>query len=247
MPVSGSSNDSSSRRAFAARSSCVCSATRSSSAAARSRSARVRIRETPASSNAKSAIQSAYAHGVRYHGGSTRNANARLEELSFDDPLTGIANRRRLDLVLRSEWLRARRSRLPLGLILIDIDLFKQLNDTHGHQEGDVCLQHVARLLSRSVQRSGELTARYGGEEFAIVLPNTDLEGCHRLAEHLRAGIQALAIPHEGSPTGTLTASFGVSSMTPSESNEVDDLVASADRALYEAKAAGRNRVRSAA
>ena len=176
-----------------------------------------------------------------------RAANARLEELSFDDPLTGIANRRRLDLVLRSEWLRARRSRLPLGLILIDIDLFKQLNDTHGHQEGDVCLQHVARLLSRSVQRSGELTARYGGEEFAIVLPNTDLEGCHRLAEHLRAGIQALAIPHEGSPTGTLTASFGVASMTPGEPSEVDDLVASADRALYEAKAAGRNRVRSAA
>jgi diguanylate cyclase (GGDEF)-like protein len=176
-----------------------------------------------------------------------RAANARLEELSFDDPLTGIANRRRLDLVLRSEWLRARRSRLPLGLILIDIDLFKQLNDTHGHQEGDVCLQHVARLLSRNVQRSGELTARYGGEEFAIVLPNTDLGGCHRLAEHLRAAIQALAIPHEGSPTGTLTASFGVASMTPNESHEVDDLVASADRALYEAKAAGRNRVRSAA
>jgi diguanylate cyclase (GGDEF)-like protein len=176
-----------------------------------------------------------------------RAANARLEELSFDDPLTGIANRRRLDLVMRSEWLRARRSRLPLGLILIDIDLFKQLNDTHGHQEGDVCLQHVARLLSRNVQRSGELTARYGGEEFAIVLPNTDLEGCHRLAEYLRAAIQALAIPHEGSPTGTLTASFGVASITPSESNEVDDLVASADRALYEAKAAGRNRVRSAA
>jgi diguanylate cyclase (GGDEF)-like protein len=176
-----------------------------------------------------------------------REANARLEELSFDDPLTGIANRRQFDETLRAEWLRARRTQTPLALVFIDIDLFKLLNDTHGHHVGDECLVEVARFLSTSAQRSGDLVARYGGEEFALILPNTELPAAAAFAERLRNGIEALALRHEGSPTGRLTASFGVVSVVPDGTTAPQDLVVAADRALYTAKADGRNRVATAA
>jgi len=176
-----------------------------------------------------------------------RVANARLEELSFDDPLTGIANRRQFDETLRAEWGRARRTRAPLALVFIDIDWFKALNDSQGHHVGDECLKTVASYLSDSVQRASDLVARVGGEEFALVLPNTQLHIAAQFAERLRNGIAALGLRHDAAPNGTLTASFGVVSVIPDGEATPEDAVKAADRALYMAKAEGRNRVQTAA
>ncbi|MFL6292838.1 MAG: diguanylate cyclase [Thermoanaerobaculia bacterium] len=166
-------------------------------------------------------------------------ANERLEELSLKDALTGVANRRRLQLVLDDEWGRSRRSRSPLAFALLDLDHFKLLNDTRGHGEGDRCLQMVARYLSGSLGRHSDLVARYGGEELAILLPDTDLDGALLVAEQLREGIEGLSI--------RVTASVGVASMIPAPGQRMEDLVEAADRALYRAKADGRNRVCAAA
>jgi diguanylate cyclase (GGDEF)-like protein len=173
-------------------------------------------------------------------------ANERLEELSLRDDLTGIANRRRLQHVLDEEWTRARRYGRPLTFILLDLDHFKLLNDTRGHQEGDVCLQAVAHYLAETLRRTGDLAARYGGEEFAVLLPATDLDGGLRVAEQLRQGIEALALPHEAAPSGHVTASFGVATMVPAAGQPSGTLVEAADLALYSAKTAGRNRVKHA-
>jgi diguanylate cyclase (GGDEF)-like protein len=172
-------------------------------------------------------------------------ANERLEELSRKDALTNVANRRHLQEVLEEEWTRARRTRRPIALILLDLDHFKLLNDTRGHREGDRCLQAVARFLAGAVHRPGDLVARYGGEELAILLPDTDLDGVLELAEHLRQGLEALALPHPSAPLGHLTASLGVASLVPS-GQRMEELIELADRALYQAKTAGRNRVSAA-
>jgi diguanylate cyclase (GGDEF)-like protein len=170
-------------------------------------------------------------------------ANERLEELSLRDDLTGIANRRRLQQMLTEEWNRARRYERPLAFILLDLDHFKLLNDTRGHREGDVCLQKVAHYLAEALRRTSDLVARYGGEELAVLLPGTDLAGALKIAEQLRQGIEALALPHEAAPTGHVTASFGVASLVPAPGQGPDVLVEAADSALYRAKTAGRNRV----
>jgi diguanylate cyclase (GGDEF)-like protein len=170
-------------------------------------------------------------------------ANEQLEELSLQDDLTGIANRRRLQSVLQDEWKRARRYQRPLGFILLDLDHFKKLNDTRGHREGDLCLQAVAHYLADTLRRTSDLVARYGGEEFAVLLPDTGLPGALRVAEQLRAGIEALALAHEAAPAGRVTASFGVATLIPDASQTPDLLVEAADVALYSAKTAGRNRV----
>lgn len=170
-------------------------------------------------------------------------AHARLRELSLRDELTGLANRRHLQQVLDEEWRRARRHRLPMGFILLDLDHFKQLNDTRGHGEGDLCLRRLGRYLADAVRRPGDLVARYGGEEMAVLLPGTDLAGAQAVAEELREGIEALAIPHPAAPAGRITASFGVTSLLPGLTQPATDLVEAADLALYRAKAGGRNRV----
>ncbi|HVT43847.1 MAG TPA: diguanylate cyclase [Thermoanaerobaculia bacterium] len=172
--------------------------------------------------------------------------NSRLEALSLHDPLTGIPNRRQLEEALKREWNRAWRARTSLAFVLMDIDLFKSLNDTRGHHEGDECLKRIATFLGRSLRRSGDLAARYGGEEFAMILPNTDPEGARHFAEHLRAGIEKLDIVHESSPFRRITASFGVAAIEPHDDLSTDDLFLAADRALYRAKAEGRNCVRVA-
>jgi diguanylate cyclase (GGDEF)-like protein len=169
-------------------------------------------------------------------------ANERLEELSRKDALTNVANRRHLQEVLEEEWTRARRTRQPIALILLDLDHFKLLNDTRGHREGDRCLQAVARFLAGAVHRPGDLVARYGGEEIAVLLPDTDLDGVLELAEHLRQGIEELALPHPAAPLGHLTASLGVASMVPA-GQRLEELIEQADRALYKAKTAGRNQI----
>ncbi len=172
-------------------------------------------------------------------------ANQRLTALSYEDGLTGIANRRHFDETLKSEWARASRLNGPIALILADIDHFKSLNDSQGHQEGDDCLRRVAATLARQVRRTSDLAARVGGEEFAILLPGTSLEGALALAEAARAEIEAQRLPHGLSPHGCVTASFGVAAKIASSVIRLEDLVAEADAALYRAKSSGRNRVMS--
>lgn len=169
-------------------------------------------------------------------------AVAELERLSTIDPLTGVANRRRLDHVLSLEWRRAARSEAPLSLLMIDIDHFKAYNDRYGHQQGDACLARVANAVASQANRAAELLARYGGEEFALVAA-TDGAGAASLAAKLREVVESLAIEHEGADSGRVTISVGVASMVPTGGCDPSELVARADQALYEAKRRGRNRV----
>jgi diguanylate cyclase (GGDEF)-like protein/PAS domain S-box-containing protein len=171
-------------------------------------------------------------------------ANRRLERLAATDALTGLANRRRFDEGLETEVARARRASVPLALILCDIDCFKQYNDGYGHPAGDVCLQQVARALRDVFRRALDVVARYGGEEFAIIVPESTLEHAVALAERLRARVWHLAIAHERSLVADrITVSVGVASLAEARQRSGRSLVEAADRALYRAKAGGRNRV----
>lgn len=174
-------------------------------------------------------------------------ANARLASLSLSDELTGIANRRGLQQALEQEWRRARRHGDTLAFVLLDLDHFKRLNDTRGHSAGDACLRRIGRFLQDGLRRRGDLVARYGGEEFALVLPATSAEGAVAVCEQLRRGISDLALAHPEAPGGHVTASFGVAVASPGPDDDVAMLVAAADRALYRAKADGRNCVRLSA
>jgi diguanylate cyclase (GGDEF)-like protein len=170
--------------------------------------------------------------------------NRLLERLSTLDTLTGIANRRRFDDVLRQEWKRAARDETPLSLIYCDIDFFKGYNDSYGHQAGDETLLRVARVLSEAAHRPADLAARYGGEEFVILLVDTGAEGAGLLAERMRASVEAQKIAHRSSGIGAfLTASFGLATMIPRPAIRPEELIDRADRALYMAKQRGRNRV----
>lgn len=171
------------------------------------------------------------------------NANTQLESLSLSDELTGVPNRRQLQRALADEWSRARRHRLPIAFALVDLDHFKGLNDSHGHAAGDRCLRQVGQLLREQLRRPGDLVARYGGEEFALLLPGTELAGALVLCERLRREVAGLGIVNAGSPRGTLTASFGATAEIPDADAEVTRLFEAADRSLYRAKAAGRDRV----
>jgi diguanylate cyclase (GGDEF)-like protein len=167
-------------------------------------------------------------------------ANARLEELSRRDDLTGIANRRRLQQALAEEWSHTRQS---IAFLLLDLDYFKKLNDTHGHLAGDLALQSVAGFVAETARPHGGLAARYGGEELAVLLPGLGLDRALQVAEQLRAGIEALTILNEESPLGRLTASVGAAAMLPGLGQTPEGLIEAADLALYQAKDEGRNRV----
>lgn len=185
---------------------------------------------------------------LRRTQGDLEQANHALKDLSLQDELTGIANRRRLQAALESEWRSARRRDQPLSFILLDLDHFKLLNDTRGHREGDDCLRTVARFLDRAVRADGPegaLVVRYGGEEFAVLLPDTGLPAALRIAEGLRAGLEALDLPHEASPEGRITASLGIATTVPSPGERIETLVENADLALYRAKTDGRNLIRA--
>lgn len=169
-------------------------------------------------------------------------ANRQLEILSVTDPLTGLANRRRFDAVLATECARAARSGQPVALLMMDVDHFKNFNDEYGHQAGDGCLRQVAAALRACARRAGDLPARYGGEEFAVIAAGTDAVAALALAEKMRRHIEALEIAHRDAPAGVVTISIGVASGRCSP----DELLRDADRALYRAKQAGRNRVAGA-
>jgi diguanylate cyclase (GGDEF)-like protein len=158
------------------------------------------------------------------------------------DELTGLFNHRRFQEVMQVEVERARRYGHELGLIMLDIDNFKEVNDTHGHLQGDMVLREVARVLRQSSREIDE-PARYGGEEMAVALPQTDLEGAYQFAERVRQRIEELELPVPGG-NGSLrvTASFGAASLGSAGDTHKDALVAAADRALYEAKRSGKNR-----
>ncbi|MDX5379150.1 MAG: sensor domain-containing diguanylate cyclase [Halomonas sp.] len=166
-----------------------------------------------------------------------------LEELSYQDGLTGVANRRLLDSSLEAEWASARRNGHPLSFIMLDIDCFKQYNDHYGHLAGDDCLRRIAHILGSSILRPRDLLARFGGEEFALVLPETDLEAAREVAERCRAAISDAAIPHRASDISHLvTVSMGVATATP-VSGTPASLIEQADRRLYRAKQDGRDRI----
>ncbi|HEY9101600.1 sensor domain-containing diguanylate cyclase [Chitinimonas sp.] len=167
-----------------------------------------------------------------------------LEALSFKDGLTGIANRRRFDTSLELEWESARNSQLPLSLILLDVDFFKQFNDLYGHIEGDHCLTQIAQTLNLALVGPRDLAARYGGEEFILMLPETDLEAAIKVAERCQRLIEKQAVLHEQSAVSQLvTASMGVGSIVPGEGMHPTDFIHTVDRLLYAAKQNGRNRI----
>ncbi len=160
------------------------------------------------------------------------------------DHLTGLPNRRHIDQVMSAESRRCARSRTPLSVLMIDVDLFKKYNDHVGHQRGDACLRAIAAQLQGMVRRQGDVVGRYGGEEFIAILPGTDISGAHGVARSMLRAIRGLDIKHPASPYGSVTLSIGVASMKTSSlhlQERVDELLGNADRALYSAKAAGRN------
>lgn len=171
------------------------------------------------------------------------NANQELQVLAANDGLTGIANRRQFDTVLQQELHRCCRDNMPLCLMLIDIDYFKDFNDNYGHLAGDDTLKQVANTLQQQLKREGELVARYGGEEFAVILPRADFAEATLIAEHLKTTIAQLAIEHSHSSWQQLTISIGFSHLIPLKNTSTLSMIEKADTALYQAKAAGRNRV----
>lgn len=173
-----------------------------------------------------------------------KQANLQLKRLANLDGLTQVANRRLFDDTLAQEWRRLQRDRLPLALVLVDVDYFKDYNDFYGHLAGDDCLRQIARSLSQAIKRPADLIARYGGEEFAALLPNTKTEGAFHVAQRIQDYIHNLAIPHGRSQVREIvTVSIGASALVPSLDQSPEDLIASADRALYQAKQNGRDRI----
>jgi diguanylate cyclase (GGDEF)-like protein/PAS domain S-box-containing protein len=170
-----------------------------------------------------------------------------LEELSFKDGLTGVANRRMFDSVIETEWLKARQNKQPLSLIIIDIDFFKEYNDFYGHLQGDDCLKQVAETLNNVKSRSRDFFGRFGGEEFIMLLPEADENAAWSIAERCRQALFKKQIPHEQSKVSQLlTISLGVSTMIPSQDDEHNELISRADKQLYQAKQKGRNCIQSA-
>ncbi len=171
-------------------------------------------------------------------------ANQALQHLANVDGLTSLANRRRFDQYLASQWLTLAQAESPLSLILCDIDFFKLYNDKYGHPAGDNCLQKVAGVIGRKAEKTHDLVARYGGEEFAVILPNTPGAGAVKVASGMQTGVQFIQIPHADSKVSDyVTLSIGVATTTPNYNSEPTDLILTADKALYQAKSEGRNRI----
>lgn len=179
-------------------------------------------------------------------------ANQALQQLANMDGLTGVANRRRFDQYISSQWMYLAQEKemsqgtkpTHLSLILCDIDFFKRYNDRYGHQAGDMCLQKVGSVLGRSAQKNQDLVARYGGEEFAVIMPLTNAAGAVQVAATMQAGVRQLEIEHhESSVSQYVTLSLGVATTIPSFNSSIEDLIRTADQALYQAKEEGRNRI----
>lgn len=175
-----------------------------------------------------------------------KERTAKLEQLTQTDPLTGIANRRRFDQFIEAEWNRGIRSGQPLSVLLIDIDSLKELNDSIGHVAADAAIQAVAKCLNEVVLRVTDLAARIGGDEFVLVLPDTNERGVLRVAERIHAKVRELEVAHPKSRNLVLTVSQGSATTVPDPGRSWKALMREADRALYRAKEAGRNRFEAA-
>lgn len=167
-------------------------------------------------------------------------ANRKLSDLSLNDCLTGLHNRRYLDRMLPDLCAEARRTQQPVSMILMDADHFKQINDTWGHSFGDECLKRIADVLTRHIRRPRDLVARFGGEEFALVLPNTDAQGALNVCDRILEDMSTSPIKAPNNEPIRITLSAGVAELSPGEGEPA--LFARADEALYQAKALGRNR-----
>jgi diguanylate cyclase (GGDEF)-like protein len=168
-----------------------------------------------------------------------------LHGLAFKDSLTGLSNRRYLDQQLELLWQQevdAAGERF-LAVLMVDVDHYKSYNDSYGHQAGDECLRVIASAISSAAGRSSDVVGRYGGEEFTLILRNADAAGARVVAERIREKIEELRLPHASSPFGLVTLSIGVAAQQPTTSSKPSELVEAADRALYAAKRAGRNRI----
>ena len=174
------------------------------------------------------------------------DANSKLRSLNFTDGLTGVRNRKYFDQKLRKEWERAQRGGYFLTIMLIDLDFFKKINDTYGHQAGDLCLKSVSSAIQSALKRPCDIVARYGGEEFVIILPLTDEAGAVHIAESIRQDVAELVVTYEGWRIN-LSASIGLCTVKPDEVLKPNDVIAAADAALYKAKHNGRNQVQTAA
>lgn len=175
-----------------------------------------------------------------------REANERWKEQALEDALTGIPNKRKFNKILEKEWARGTRNDRPLSLIMVDIDYFKEYNDSHGHEEGDQVLKTVAKTIQDvGPRRPADLAARYGGEEFVVILPETENEGAFKVAERIRKSVKEQKISHKDSKVDdVITISLGVATDVPTNTGNPVELVRNADRALYEAKNNGRDQVR---
>ncbi|MDJ0706932.1 MAG: GGDEF domain-containing response regulator, partial [Leptolyngbyaceae cyanobacterium MO_188.B28] len=176
--------------------------------------------------------------------GQTNDQLKFFQTLSATDALTKLANRRYFEEFLELEWRRALRNVTPISVILIDIDQFKQFNDTYGHQRGDECLIKVSQTLQQAVKRPRDLVARYGGEEFIVILPDTPKLGATKVAKSIGCRVEALGVEHSASTiSDTVTVSLGLSTAIPKQGVSQTDLIIEADQALYLAKHEGRNRL----
>ncbi|MED3562444.1 diguanylate cyclase domain-containing protein [Bacillus xiapuensis] len=176
-----------------------------------------------------------------------KEANKLLNQLSYIDGLTGIANRRYFDQTLENEWIKLAYTNYPLTLIMFDIDYFKKYNDTYGHLEGDHCLQTIANKIKNEIFTHPSYTfCRYGGEEFAVILPFVDTNEGLQIAKKIQKAIQSLKIPHISSKISDIvTLSIGVATISPKSSSNQEELIQMADQSLYLSKTNGRNRISS--
>jgi len=166
-----------------------------------------------------------------------------IERLSMIDQLTNLPNRRSFDIRLSVEWKQAIREKLPISLLMLDLDKFKDLNDTYGHQSGDIVLKYLADVFQRSLKRPSDFTARWGGEEFIVLLPNTPLDGAIDVAENIRVNVENSIIKNIDGTNFKITVSIGVTSIIPVHNSSTEMFIAKADKAMYLAKEAGRNKV----
>ena len=166
-----------------------------------------------------------------------------IEKLCMIDVLTGLPNRRGFDSMFENELGRAHREKLPLGIIMFDIDRFKLYNDTYGHPQGDVLLKSIASVLKGTVNRAADSSSRWGGEEFIVLLPNTDKEGTEKIAEQIRVNIKQTFVPYVDGVNTSVTVSLGAISLIPDENFVVADIISRVDKLLYAAKNNGRDQV----
>jgi diguanylate cyclase (GGDEF)-like protein len=165
-----------------------------------------------------------------------------MQAESRTDALTALANRRGFDESLRSIWQQSIRTQQPMGLLIIDVDLFKAYNDYYGHPQGDIALKKIGELLLKVASRSTDMCARIGGEEFAVIMPATELEGSRQVAEDFQKALTNARILHRNCARGFLSVSIGLNVITPETSTSADLFMRETDQALYEAKESGRNK-----